>query len=350
MKNAEMYLKACCAAPDSGGIWFVEYSYALLLFFDFSVQKITVAEIIPTQKFELTASFFGMYVNEDTVVLIPNTASYIYLYSKSTKNFSTLSVREACFGLFRETIEYREQLFCIPNLYNRILKFDLYSNEITYFDIKFNEIGLLGMHGIPAACAKDNLIYMVIENRILVFDMQLCKFVSEVRIDNSKLSSVDVSEKYIYVFDVNEKMIYCLDRKTLKILKRQEIGNKNVKIVCLFDSLVIAEAVETPFRWIFDEKLNIQKEEINERLMERNSYCFSKWVKSKDYIYEISADNHIILYDSFGKKECYEINGDEILCQKLREYVLTCRREKKYEVLYESKMLDFQFFLSNILQ
>lgn len=350
MKDEKIYLKSCCASLDSGGIWFVEYSYALLLFFDFSGQKITIAEVIPTQKFELTASFFGMYVNKDTVVLIPNTANCIYLYSKSNKTFSTFSVQEACFGLFREAIEYEGNLFCIPNLYNRILKFELNSDEMCYFDIESNEIGLSEKHGILSACAKDNYIYMVIENRILVFDMQLCKFVSKVCIDNSKLSSVDVSEKYIYVFDVNKKMIYCLDRKTLKILKGKEIENKNVKIICFFDTHVIAEAVDTPCRWIFDEQLNIQKEEINESLSGRKGYCFSKWIKTKDYIYEISADNHIILYNPFWKKVFYEINGEKILCQKIRECVLTCRREKKYEVLYESKMLDLQFFISSVLQ
>lgn len=255
--------------------------------------------------------------------------------------------------MFRETFKYGDALFCIPNFYENILKYDINSNNISYFSLGYSTEYLRKEGGVPSACSINQYVYILVYDSIIIFDMQLCDIVAVKKISNSRLTSIDVTQKNIFVFDASRCSLSVLDRVSLKKLKEIKFDCRSVKITCVYNGIVIVEDVIKAVRWFIDEQLNvICKEEYGSWLMENKaSLYFSKWIKTKDRICEITPENHIILHNSNGKKECYNTDGTELFREKVKEYIIKCNNTSDVinEVFSENDILELPFFLDTLL-
>lgn len=124
---------------DGDDVWFVHGKMNVLMRYDMMKKQVYIIDIIPNEEMFRESLYKGLYKWGNKLFFIPCWAREIVVYDILSAKFNKISLKniEAYDHkiLFHKIYVFDKWLYCIPHYYKSILKMNMDSLSIEYFDI-----------------------------------------------------------------------------------------------------------------------------------------------------------------------------------------------------------------------
>lgn len=304
VRNIPVWASTMCV--DGDDIWFVHGKVNALFKYDERERILQFIGCIPEEKIFMEKMYSNIHKINEYIYIIPCWAEKIVKYSIREGKYSFIDVAEI--GSDKSVMKYTNSfyyngiLYCVPYRANKIVKIDILNNDrVTYLhlDNKDNEIRcnaamILGgiIHWVTG---ENNCLYSLDTNSEVLdikhFGTGKCKFCS-FAIINDNIFFYDKEKEQIYKFNLFQQDIW------LQEMKMRE----PVKIENFTDDLILCQGTEKNHFVIFDENMEILKEDASifhkYRTLENDYYHGSVCANSiNDRIYfDDSHKNKIVVW------------------------------------------------------
>ena len=242
---------------DGNDIWFIHGKINILMRYDLNEKQTYLISSVPGEKTFYEFLYSGIYKWNDKLYLIPSNAREIAIFNIVEQKFRMISLNHieayVSGGLFCKIYSKGKYLFCIPCVYNAILKIDMETEEIQYIYMPDEEIGY-----INDTTKVDNLVLGIYTNtnRAMFFDLYsetvMIKCIGSPKREFLNINNIDGD---LFAFDNATKSIIKLCNgafyNEISFLKMDCNG---VKIATISKNQMIIDPVDSSQIWTVDIK------------------------------------------------------------------------------------------------
>lgn len=328
--NRRQIINAACACETCSGIWFVHYAVGILMFYDFLLQKVTIAKVIPGINRIDIAPFTGIIEYQSKIYMFPNNAQGIIVYEMETEQFRTVDIKK--YGsqhIFRGAYRKGDVVYAMPYRYPYVIKMDLKTEEIKYisgFTKEYSEDKAPYSNACTEYLGRYYINAMPGTNTIATFDIETERW----RVDETgeeNYSYITAVEDNIYAFDFAGKTICQIEMSGEAIKKTNPIGFNSIALQAMKDGCILANDGSSGKVKVYDAALtfvkNIEINIIKSGLSTK--YLQSYWLTGKDKVYGITKSNELLILREHNGIERKDLFMDRELWQEVcNEYVKTC--------------------------
>ena len=221
-------------AFNKNNAWFCHVYYNALCRLDLESNEIVIESLFPAED-----SVFGKYGNilyfEEKLILSPRNSVKILIYDLKSKDYTeiNLSKNYKCedinINLFTNAFIYKNEAFFIPGTYKAIVKMDLKTLELTYYDDWYEnlESDIKSKQRVLFLTSYQEENYILLPfcrgNKILKFSLNDGNSrIIEVPDKSLELMDIICEENIYWLADRNKKSIYQWDIETNHLI---EINN-----------------------------------------------------------------------------------------------------------------------------
>lgn len=343
-------VSSSCVFYEKDGLWFVHAKLPLLMHVNLRINKVDFIKVIPNEEQVRLFLFRGIFVNDNKIILIPCNAKHLITYLIDEDRFEYYSVEQTCPSMFRGYIKEGDFLVCIPDMYNKIIKFNYKTNQILYeAEWKTENEKTLEISG----GYKDESQYLFAiwgTSSILVYYFERKSFEKKQLDEDIKVSQIIAMGDKYYVYDMNSRAIISYDKVSLKRCKTVVVGYKDAWMFRYEDKLVLS-AVEVNCWNLYDENLNEyfkeENEEHNNFDLTNDFYCI-EWAEGKNVLYGINSNGQLVSVSTQNNKPTYlDINIDQSNWDVLAQKVMN---EYEDKALTEDALMKLDGYINYIMK
>mgnify|MGYP003370660225 FL=1 len=341
-------VSSSCVFYEKDGIWFVHAKLPLLMHVNLKINKVDFIKVIPNEEQARLFLFRGIFVNDNKIILIPCNAKHLVIYLKDEDNFKHYSIEQACSNMFRGYMIEGDFLTFIPNMYNKIVKFNYKTNQIRY-EAEWKSEGE-NTSVIGSGCRDEGKYLFTIWGTpcVLVYCSEKDKIEKKQLDENLRVSQIITIEDKYYIYDMNSQAIISYDKRTLKKCKSVVVGYKDAWMFRYEDKLVLS-AVETNSWNLYDENLTEyfkeENEDHNNYDLTNDYYCI-EWAEGKDVLYGINHSGQLISIRN-NRPMYWDINIDQSKWNVLSKKIMS---EYEDSVLTEDALLKLDVYINYIMK
>lgn len=292
-------INAGCTSISEDGIWFVHYVLPILMFYDFKLNYVSKAKLLPCEKIEHPFGLFGAVETVGSKVFVfPRRVKECYVYDIDTDNLRKLEVKNVLeYGYYTNSYIYRENIYVMPFKNNNILKINPKTEEITYL------MGLSEVSAIDdnARMGLNRVVNIALEaDSLYVFNLKNETW-GEIGLQGNeyKLGSVDYYNNIIYVYDVNCKKVLAISEEGQILKKSKSFSLAGAKIFHTIDGGIILNSNYSGEIFILNKDLEVENvintEPYKSPLV--SPYLAGSWNEYNEKIYGILKSNELIVID-----------------------------------------------------
>ena len=297
----EMSINTLAMCANDEEIWMAHGTLPLLMKYDFKIDKITMARVIPCS-FEgkvPRALFKAIYQKGSDIFLIPNNARELIINSIGNDQFTSIPIENPRQNMFCGCSEKENKLYFVPYKYHKMVSFDLETHEVEYLAEwkKYNQEQL---------CINDFCEY----NQKLICVIWNMNFLMEYDFDRKKWNKIDINTKEdgfsqicktrdeLCLYNPNQGHLLLLSPEKYYIKKTSKLDMGDA---CLFECInnnVIVDSINENTWMIIDDEINLRKytntaEKIS--TVSKPQWKFGTWINYHNkYEIGIDTENHLI--------------------------------------------------------
>ncbi len=341
-------VSSSCVFYEKDGLWLVHAKLPLLMHVNLEINKVDFVKVIPNEEQVRLFLFRGIFVDDNKIILIPCNAKHLVIYLKDEDNFKYYSIEQTCSNMFRGYMIEGDFLTFIPNMYNKIVKFNYKTNQIRY-EAEWKSEGE-NTSVIGSGCRDEGKYLFAIWETpyMLVYCTEKYKFEKKQLDDNLRVSQiVAMGDKY-YIYDMNSQAIISYDKVKLKRCKAVAVGYKDAWMFRYKDKLVLS-AVEKDSWNLYDENLNEYFKEENQgynNFVLMNDYYCMEWTEGNNILYGINRSGQLVSIQN-NRPMYWDINIDQNKWDAISKKIMT---EYGDSVLTENALMKLNGYIKYIMK
>jgi len=292
----------------------------MLYFWNYEKQKVTFISMIPHEPNKNKGLLFGGICSVGSkIFLLPYNSEKIVAYDVEQQTYELIKVEgitDVPCMLFISAIREKNVIYCMPSMYDAIIKIDIDTMKLTY--IKGWKDLCLGSRpctsGINVNYGRKIIIPLYFENAILFFNKNTESWEKKVFDMGKKgFDGYLLYEDWLYIWAYNERELCRLNLMTCKIEKRVKLKFESISIIRLPDKRLLLNSVMTGEQIICDLDLNILKTRMqsNEAAQQDGNYS----------IWQVENLKNNYIFDAHGFFSTVDESGNMVFRKILAEDV-----------------------------
>lgn len=294
-------INAGCGCETKEGLWFVHYVLPLLMFYDFSEEKITKVRVIPGIELMQICPFADMVAVDKRLFLFPNSAGRCYVYDIELDRFKELTIDGMGMHCFVGAYRRERYIYVLPFRYDRVIKIDLENNNRVHYlegfksiydedDIYINQTAGINEESVVCAVPRTDsmLVYNIREEKWdkISTTKGMCN-ISNVACSNGKIYGFDYDNKRIIRFNMHGE----LEKAS------EGIGHKGAGLLGINAGNFLVDETYGSHVYLFDDEIELKRtitlEKMDGELTSPYKHCC--WINGKNKIYGITKSNELIV-------------------------------------------------------
>lgn len=343
MKN--LSLNSLCSYSNSHGIWFIHSYFPILLFFDFSQNKITFCKIISDVENYHLLLFNDIYEYKDKIIILSKMNNIMIIYDKKRDCFSNVKSIKEQNKIFNQSFDKQNLASCI-----------FYQQDRNILKLEMETLNIIEMVKLkhPSLCMQinvgENIFFTEKESNIIViYNLRDNKW-TEKEIGNSdnKFHRIIHLDQCFILFDKQKKKLYkyTLDFKYLISeinLEENEFMMNSVGNYLIIDS-------EKNDNWfVYNESLQLinqgkyHYQQTNHSLT--NMIKLGTWTYSNEQLYCIDPYNHLLIFDQNMESIQIDLRFSEYQLNELKK---SFQKNEPQQIFFENDWLSIDSWLTSI--
>ena len=330
---------------DRDEVWLMHGKMNLLMKYYLSTETLEIVGCVPDEAFFQLSLYSSMYKEGDKIYLIPCWGKEIAIYDVSSNRFAKIKLNQIekyeNKALFCKCLAVNKALYCIPESYEAIVKIDLCTQEVTYYDLHC----YMGVNDVDTYLGDAILIDNKIicpwnrSNQLLIFDLED----EHIRLEgfgpkNRKYIRVGKLKNQLVLYEGTKKQIIMTTledsgKEIITDIKCEvplfsEISKEIMMIDMAYSNEIIC--IGGNGKILYREKLQIEKKD---NALHYDYYCGFHFKEPHTFWYFDTTNCVLHMFTEEGVKRSYNFNCLKINRAQIENIMKIRGRESENEIL-----------------
>lgn len=233
----------CAFCVDGDDIWFVHGKINALMHYNMIENHTYIVGMVPEEKMFREMLYSAVYKWNEKIYLIPCFARKLMVYNIKENKFTEILIQNiekySEKGLFERAYAKGKYLYCIPFLYEAIIKINMESEEIEYTVIgKMGDIYITDVAKIENNIAAIN----VHNNQLLFYNMDTSVLeIKKLDEDRKKIVAIASMGDSLFLFNKSSQALIELNIKNMREREFNKIPYEAIKITTISSEFIMID-------------------------------------------------------------------------------------------------------------
>lgn len=233
----------CAFCVDGDDIWFVHGKINALMHYNMIENHTYIVGTVPEEKMFREMLYSAVYKWNEKIYLIPCFARKLMVYNIKENKFTEILIQNiekySEKGLFERAYAKGKYLYCIPFLYEAIIKINMESEEIEYTVIgKMGDIYITDVAKIENNIAAIN----VHNNQLLFYNMDTSVLeIKKLDEDRKKIVAIASMGDSLFLFNKSSQALIELNIKNMREREFNKIPYEAIKITTISSEFIMID-------------------------------------------------------------------------------------------------------------